>query len=119
MAESNSVTVEIKDGVASSIPAKIDRIAASARTAYTAVEKLQQGINSLNGNGLHQLNAAINSSASALQNLSNAQNTQNNAAQRALLNQQRLATETARTATQQQRLQTETARTTTQQQRLS
>lgn len=119
MANTNSVTVEVKDGVASTIPAKIDRIAASARTAHTALEKLQQELNSLNGSGLDRLNSAINGSASALQNLVNAQNQQNNAAQRALLNQQRLATETARTATQQQRLQTETQRTATQQQRLS
>lgn len=119
MADTNSVTVEVKDGVASTIPAKIDRIAASARTAHTALEKLQQELNSLNGSGLDRLNSAINGSASALQNLVNAQNQQNNAAQRALLNQQRLATETARTATQQQRLQTETQRTATQQQRLS
>ncbi|HCH8780808.1 TPA: tape measure protein [Salmonella enterica] len=115
----NSVTVEIKDGVASSIPTKIDRIAASARTAHTAVEKLQQQVNMLNGNGLERLNSAVNNSASALSRLSQAQSQQNSAAQQAILQQQRLATETARTATQQQRLQTESAKTATQQARLS
>lgn len=115
----NSVTVEIKDGVATSIPAKIDKIATSARTAHTAVEKLQKELNALNGNGLERLNSAVNGSASALSRLTQAQAQQNSAAQNAILQQQRLATETARTATQQQRLQTESSRTATQQQRLA
>ncbi len=86
----NSVTVEIKDGVASSIPTKIDRIAASARTAHTAVEKLQ----------LQQQRLATETARTATQ-------------------QQRLQTESAKTATQQARLSTETQRTTTQTQRLA
>ncbi|HCH9029418.1 TPA: tape measure protein, partial [Salmonella enterica] len=86
---------------------------------HTAVEKLQQQVNMLNGNGLERLNSAVNNSASALSRLSQAQSQQNSAAQQAILQQQRLATETARTATQQQRLQTESAKTATQQARLS
>lgn len=115
----NSVKVTVEDGVSAEIPKKIERIAASARVAHTAVEKLKSELNSINAGGLDRLNNAVNGSASSISRLTSAQQQNTNAAQQAVIAQQRLATETARTSTQQQRLSTESAKTATQQQRLA
>uniref|UniRef100_A0AAU6W187 Tail tape measure protein n=1 Tax=Pseudomonas phage Pavpe01 TaxID=3138545 RepID=A0AAU6W187_9VIRU len=127
------ISIEITDGVAGSISTKIDRIAASARTAYTAVETLKQQISLLDGKGLQSLATAMNSAATASAKLAQAQQATNTtAAQAAILQnrveqsasqaataQQRLAAATAQTTTAQQRLATTTAQTATAEQRLS
>ncbi|AXC34261.1 tail length tape measure protein [Escherichia phage Shy] len=121
------IVIEITDGVAASIPAKIDRIAASARNAHTAVETLKQQLAMLDGKGLQSLSAAMNQAASASTKLAQAQQAANTtAAQAAILQnrveqsaanaanaQARLATASTNTATAQQRLATATANTAT------
>lgn len=127
------ISIEITDNVAGTIATKIDRIAASARTAHTAVETLKQQINMLDGKGLQALASAMTQAATASAKLAQAQQATNTtAAQAAILQnrvqasatqaataQARLATATTATATANQRLAATTAQAATAEQRLS
>jgi tape measure domain-containing protein len=119
MADEN-ISIEIKDGVASSISTKIDRIAQSSRSAFSAVEQLKRMLASLDGNAINILNAAASRSVSVLQNaavasqrLAQAQMNTATAAARAAAAQQQVATAAVNTATATQRLATAQAQTNT------
>lgn len=113
------ISIEITDGVASTIPAKIDRIAASARNAHSAVETLKQQLSLLDGKGLQSLSAAMNQAAAASTKLAQAQQAANTTAAQAAILQNNVEKSASQAATAQQRLTTATTQSMTAQQRLS
>lgn len=113
------IVIEITDGVAASIPAKIDRIAASARNAHTAVETLKQQLSLLDGKGLQSLSAAMNQAASASTKLAQAQQAANTTAAQAAILQSRVEQSAANAANAQARLATASTNTATAQARLA
>lgn len=96
MADEN-IIIKVEDQVSTGPAAKLREIAAEARTAFSALERLQKELNSLNASGLQKITTQAKAATKALQD---------NA-----LASQRLATEQQRTATQAQRLATEQQRT--------
>lgn len=101
MAGSNSVTVEIKDGVSKTIASNIDTIAKSAKNSQSAVEKLQSALGVLTNSKVDQLNRSLGQSSKSLNDLTNSQSKHNASVQRAISAQQQLSNETARTSRQQ------------------
>lgn len=105
------ISIEITDSIASSIPQKINRIAASSRKAHTAVEQLQQQLRKLDGRGLYALSTSLERAANASNKLQRAQKAASSSAAKQAIEQQRVARSAAQTAAAQQRLSAATART--------
>lgn len=61
-----SIVIEVKDSVASSISAKLKDLAKDARDGYKAVNDLQKGLNGLNSGKLSAVSKDANSAAAAI-----------------------------------------------------
>lgn len=99
-----SIVIDVKDSVASSISTKLRAIATDARDGYKAVTDLQKGINSLGSSNLKTLTSAATSAASGISKVTLA----NEALAAA---QQKTISATANAATAQQKLSTEQQKT--------
>lgn len=118
MSEEN-ITIKITDGVSSSIPDKIERIAASSRKAGTAINNLQTEINKINGTALTTLAQSMDSAASAFSRLTAAQNNAASSMNAFVSSQSRAQNLAAQSAIAQQRLETATLRTSIAKERLT
>lgn len=94
-----SIVIEVADKVSTSISNKMQKIAADARTADSAVEKLKTTLAALAGSSVAKLQAEMSRLSGELQRMTTVQNQLSAAQAQAATAAQRLATEQQRTAT--------------------
>lgn len=122
---SENIEIKVTDSVAPTIEGKITRIGSAARESYSAIEKLQNMLKTLDASPLNRLAAAADSLSSAsaraasnLNTLTTAQARAQQATAQAAQAQQALQIATVNLSTAQQRLQTATTNSATANQKL-